>query len=141
MTQIPKIALLAIASLGAATAAIAQDHVVKANIPFDFAVGDTWMPAGEYLLSSPTREVLQVRSADRTKMATIVSSQSYNESRTGGKLVFDKYGNQYFLRHVLCPTVASLNVDVPQGKSEKKAHARSLEANLQNSGETLVAVR
>jgi hypothetical protein len=56
-------------------------------------------------------------------------------------LVFDKYGNQYFLRHVLCPTVASLNVDLAQGKAEKKAHSRSLEANLHNPEETLVAVR
>jgi hypothetical protein len=142
MKRIPTIALLTIASLGTATGAIAQDRAVKANIPFNFTVGDTWMPAGEYVISSPQREILQVRNVDdRSKIATIVDSESYNESTSGGKLVFDKYGNQYFLRHVLCPTVASLNVDLAQGKAEKKAHSRSLEANLHNSEETLVAVR
>ncbi len=141
MKRIPTIALLAIASLGAATSAIAQERVVKADIPFAFTVGDTWMPAGVYTISSPQHAVLQLRNADQTKVATIFSSESYNESSSGGKLVFDRYGNQYFLRHVMCPTVASLNLDVAQGKTEKKVHNRSLEANLHNPEETLVAAR
>ena len=55
--------------------------------------------------------------------------------------MFDKYGDQYFLRHVLCPTISSLNLDVPQGKAEKQARSRSLEAKLHNGEETLVAAK
>lgn len=143
MNRISAIALFAIASLGTCSGAFAQDRALKANIPFDFAVGDTWMPAGEYTISTPYRDTLQFRSADRSKVATIMSTESYNESRGGNsEIVFDRYGNQYFLHQVLCPTVASLNLDVPKGKTEKRAHARALEAssNVQ-SKEVLVAAR
>jgi hypothetical protein len=142
MNRISAMALFAIASLTTCTGAIAQDHVIKANIPFDFAVGDTSLPAGEYTVSTPFRGVLELRSADHSKIVTIMSTESYDESRIGSKLVFDRYGNQYFLHEVLCPTVASLNLDVPKGKSEKSARSRALEANLQNSENVvLVAAR
>ncbi len=119
----------------------AQDHTIKANIPFDFTVGNTWMPAGEYTISSPLREIVEVRSADLTRTAALVSSPSHNESRSGSKLVFDKYGDQYFLRHVLCSSVASLNLDVPQGKAEKEARSHSLEAKGHDGQQTMVAAK
>ena len=137
MNRISAIGLLTIASLATCTGAIAQQ--LKANIPFGFTVGNTWMPAGEYTISSPLRQVVQVRSADLAKIATIVSPQSSNEPGSGSKLVFDKYGDQYFLRRVLSPNFASLNLDVPQGKAEKQARSRSLEAKLHNGAETMVA--
>ena len=139
MNRISAIGLLTIASLATCTGAIAQQ--LKANIPFGFTVGNTWMPAGEYTISSPLRQVVQVRSVDLAKIATIVSSQGYNESRSGSKLVFDKYGDQYFLRRVLSPNFASLNLDVPQGKAEKTARSRSLEAKVHNGEETMVAAK
>jgi hypothetical protein len=141
MNRISSIGLLTIASLATCTGAIAQQPALKANIPFDFRVGDTWMPAGEYTISSPQREIVQLRSADLAKTATIVSSQSSHESDSGSELVFDKYGNQYFLHRVLCPTVSSLNLDVPQGKAEKQARSRSLEAKVHNGEETMVAAK
>jgi hypothetical protein len=139
MNRISAIGLLTIASLATCTGAIAQQ--LKANIPFDFTVGNTWMPAGEYTISSPLHQVVQVRSVDLSKIATIVGSQGYNESSSGNKLVFDKCGDQYFLRHVLSPSIASLNLDVQQGKAEKKARSRSLEAKVHNGEETMVAAK
>ncbi len=139
MNRISAIALLTISSLATCTAAIAQQPTVKANIPFDFTVGNTWMPAGEYRISSPLREVVEVRSADLTRTAEIASSESHIELGSGSKLVFDKYGDQYFLRHVLCPSVASLNLDIPQGKAEK--NARSLEAKRHSGEQTMVAAK
>ena len=141
MNRVSAIALLTISSLATCTAAIAQQSTIKANIPFDFTVGNTWMPAGEYTISSPFQHIVQLRSADNARTAEIVSTQGYNESRSGSKLVFDKYGDQYFLRHVLCPSVASLNLDVPQGKAEKNARSHSLEAKGRNGEQTMVAAK
>ena len=139
MNRISAVTLLAIASLATCGTAIAQGSNIKANIPFDFTVGNTWMPAGEYRISSPFREVVEVRSADLTRTAEIVSSESHMELGSGSKLVFDKYGDQYFLRHVLCPSVASLNLDIPQGKAEK--NTRSLEAKRHSGEQTMVAAK
>jgi hypothetical protein len=139
MNRISAITLLTLASVATCTGAIAQDPSLKANIPFDFTVGNTWMPAGEYTISSPTREVLTLKSAQH--IVSIVTSQSYNESASGSKLVFDKYGDQYFLHEVLCPSVASLNLDVAPSKAEKKAHERAIEAKLPGDAQTMVAAR
>jgi hypothetical protein len=141
MKRISALALFTIASMATCTGAIAQQPAIKANIPFDFTVGETWMPAGEYTISSPTREVIQVRSADLAKIATIVSIASSHESGSGSQLVFDKYGDQYFLHRVLCPTVTSLNLDLPPGKAEKQVRSRSLEAKLHHGEQTLVAAK
>jgi hypothetical protein len=138
MNRISGIALLSFASLATCTGAIGQEHVVRANIPFDFVVGETWMPAGVYTISS-SEEFLWLQSADSRKSVAVISTEGYHDSRSGGNLVFDKYNNQYFLRHIVCPTLSSLNRDLPQGKVEKRA--RSLEANLHGPEKTLVAAR
>lgn len=141
MNRISAIAMLSFASLATCTGAIAQDQAIQANIPFNFAIGDTWMPAGVYTISSPMQGVVSLRSADSTKFVEVVSNKGYMESPSGSELVFDRYDNQYFLRHVVCPILASLNRDIPQGKAEKQAHARSLEANRHTPETTLVAAR
>jgi len=140
-TTVVAFAVCLLASLAVVGTVSAQDRTIKANIPFDFTVGNTWMPAGEYTISSPFPHIVQLRSADNAKTAEIVSTQGYNESRSGSKLVFDKYGDQYFLRHVLCPSVASLNLDVPQGKAEKNVRSHSLEAKGRNGEQTMVAAK
>ena len=119
MKRISALALLTIASVATCTGAIGQQSVIKANIPFDFTVGDTWMPAGEYTITSPFEEVLLLRSGGHS--ASIVTSKDYAESESGSKLVFDRYGNQYFLHEVLCPKVTSLNLEVAASKAEKSA--------------------
>jgi hypothetical protein len=141
MKRIPAIGLLTIAWLATCTGAIAQQPTLKANIPFNFTVGNTWMPAGEYTISSPLRHIVQLRSADLAKIATVASSQSFSEPGSGSKLVFDRYGDQYFLHQVLCPSVSSLNLDVPQGRAEKSARSRYLEAKLHSGEPTLVAAK
>jgi hypothetical protein len=142
MNRITAISLLTLGSLASCAGAMAQQPAMKADIPFGFAVGNTWLPAGEYTISSPLRHLIEFQSADHANMATVVSAESHQESNSGSKLVFEKYGNQYFLHRVLCPTVSQMNLDVASGKMEKAAHKRSLEArNPDNGQETLVAAR
>src|SRR3974390_2089805 len=126
MNRISAIALLTLASVATCTGAIAQQPELKANIPFDFTVGNTWMPAGEYTITTPTQMVLQFRSAGH--VASIVGIESHYESNAGRRLVFDKYGDQYFLHKVVCPKASSLNLDIAASKTERKARERELEA-------------
>jgi len=136
MNRISAIALLAIASVATCADAIAQQPGLIANIPFAFTVGNTWMPAGEYTITSPSNDVLELKSASH--IALVAGSQSYNQSRSGGKLVFDKYDDQYFLHEVLCPDPASLNLKVPASKTEKRARDRAIEARGPISGDQIM---
>jgi hypothetical protein len=139
MKRITALALFAIAALATSTGAFAQQPGMKANIPFDFTVGNTWLPAGEYTISSPLQSVIAVRNADRTSAATVVSNHSNYEAGKGSKLVFLKYGDRYFLHRVLCSSNSAMNLDITSGKAEKEA--RLQEAKLHTSQEVLVAAR
>jgi hypothetical protein len=113
---------------------------LRANIPFDFTVGNTWMPAGEYTISSPTHDVLELQSGSH--IASVVSIQSGAESNSGSELVFDRYDDQYFLHQVLCPKLVSLNLQIPSSRSEKRVRERAIEAKGPVSGnQIMVAAR
>lgn len=139
MKRINAIALFTIATLAAATGLVAQELAVKANIPFNFTVGDTSMPAGEYTISRPDSNIVKIQSADRNHVAFVVSSHSYQEAGATGKAVFDKYGDYYFLRRILSPTNTTLNLEIPSGKAEKRVRAQ--QARLQTGDKILVAAR
>jgi hypothetical protein len=139
MKRMSAVALLAISSLFAAKGMPAQQHDLKVNIPFAFTVGDTWMPAGEYKVSSPNHSEIRLKNVATGAVGEIVSLPSNHASDSGSELVFDRYGDRYFLHRVLCPGDLALNVDIAQGKAEKRA--RTTEAGLPYRGETLVAAR
>ncbi len=140
MNRISATTLLAIASVASCTGAIAQQPALRANIPFDFTVGNTWMPAGEYTITSPTHDVLELKSGSH--IASVVSIQSGAESNSGSELVFDRYDDQYFLHQVLCPNRVSLNLQIPSSKAEKRARERAMEAKGPVSGnQIMVAAR
>lgn len=140
MNRISAIGILALASVAACTGAIAQQLQLKANIPFDFTVDNTWMPSGEYTITSPTYGVLELRSGSH--IALVTSIQSNNESNAGSEVVFHKYDDQYFLHEVLCPNLVSLNLQIAASKAEKKARERAIEAKGPvNGDQIMVAAR
>jgi hypothetical protein len=139
MKRTSAIALLTFVTLAVATKLVAQEPAVKANIPFNFTVGDKSMPAGEYTISSPDRHLIEIKSTGGQNIELVVATQSFHESSAGSQLVFDKYGDYYFLHRILCPKISSLNLDVALGKLEKEVRTR--EAKLQTGKETLVAAR
>jgi len=113
------IALFAASTLGVAARAVAQAPAVEATVPFEFAVGGKLLPADTYTITSSTSGVIMIRAADSHFWAETTAVQTNQQSSRGGALVFDKYGDKYFLHEVLDPNVAGLNVDVPKSKLEK----------------------
>jgi len=120
MKRIPAITLLALSTLGAAARAVAQEPAVQATVPFEFTVGGKLLPADTYTITSSESGVIMIRAADDHFWAITTASHSNQESARGSELVFDKYGDKYFLHEVMCPKVAGLNVDVPKSKLEKR---------------------
>lgn len=133
------IALLSVALLSATTGVLAQERAVMANVPFKFMVGTKLLPAGKYTISSPLSGVVQIKSADGQIASRLVAVQSYHESNGGTELIFNRYGDRYFLHRILCPSTSRLNLDVPSSKSERKSRMR--EVKLQGDEQTLVAAR
>src|SRR5664279_4360068 len=137
MKRIAAIALFTVAALGTATGALAQQPALRVTVPFDFTVGNKLLPAGQYSIHSSMPGIMVVQSTDNRYNTAIVTTHGNGESSDGSKVVFDVYGNQYFLHRILCPTFQSMNVDLPTSKLEKRV--RSREAMLARGEQTLLA--
>ena len=86
-----------------AACASAQSVNVKANVPFDFTVAKSILPAGEYSIQSlvsATGSVLAIRGdAGKNMLASANTAETLNPS-ANSRLVFHKYGDQYFLSQI-----------------------------------------
>jgi hypothetical protein len=139
MKRICEISLFTIVTLAASTGLVAQQTGVKADVPFNFTLGERSMPAGEYTISSSDWPVVKIQNADKRYVELVISSRSYREPAVRPQLIFDKCWEFYFLRLVLSPTSTSLDLDIASGKVEKRVRTR--EAKLQTEKEILVAAR
>jgi hypothetical protein len=83
-----------------------SDDLFAVDVPFDFVVSDTKLPAGKYKL----RRIISTSSADQL---LIQNAEALVDLRTGitrpnraseiqrkSKLVFNRYGGEYFLSQV-----------------------------------------
>ena len=94
-----------------------------ADIPFQFQVGNTTLPAGEYsVAASSTGETLRISSRTSNNSVFRLSSPVVqNGPISKGKLVFRKYGDEYFLAEVW-------SVGLPNGRRlAKSGRERALE--------------
>lgn len=119
----------------------AQDHVAKATVPFGFSVGDKWVPAGTYTITSDNYrpETIYVRDKDG-KIIVMALTYSDSERSGGGKLVFTKYGDQYFLHEVLC-SACGMNVALPGSKHEKVAREHLRADGFSSASEVYLALK
>jgi hypothetical protein len=97
------LALIGMGVLLATASAYAQTGLVKASIPFNFIVEKATLPAGQYSIHglSAASRVMTIQSADHkfTKMVLPNSCESRDAAKTT-RLVFHRYGDQYFLAEV-----------------------------------------
>ena len=123
----------ALISMGSACA---HAQSPRFTVPFDFTVGNQVFPAGTYRVSyDATKTAILIRSRDERFHAFTTTYPA--DPSSGGKVVFTKYGNQYFLHEVLCSAL-SMNVEIPKSTREKQA--RIQEAQLPPT-QTVAALR
>lgn len=94
-TTIGLIALLAVS-------AVADDSIqMKGRVPFGFTVDRTAMSAGVYSVSciSMTDGVIVIRGGTQS-IVLMTGGGRLSRTQTQAKFVFNRYGNQYFLREV-----------------------------------------
>ena len=75
---------------------------VEVNIPFNFAAGKTMLKAGAYSIKRISGNTLVIRSANgkTTVLMNAPLTIGSRDSKAGERLVFNKYGDQYFLSQV-----------------------------------------
>jgi hypothetical protein len=112
----------------------AQDPTTrsKVTVPFGFEVGSAHLAAGTYILSNPQAPILAVQGAKHSALAMSSHETDPSPARTS-KVVFDRIGDQYFLREVWSEGKAE-HLLCPESKEE-----RSIERMERNSDRASVA--
>lgn len=138
MKRITATTLLTLLGIFAVGNSLAQSHEVRASVPFAFTAGNKILPAGDYSITPVSEGTIQIRNRDNGIAVLALAHANSNLSKNGAELVFDKYADQYFLRHILSNSDA-MNMDLPATKSESQA--RMQEARVQNASQVLIAAK
>jgi hypothetical protein len=109
----------------------AQAQVVgdlEANIPFQFHVGNTKLPAGEYrvhVLDDSDLTLMEISSVDGSTSALFqVQEVDANTTPSKSELIFNKYGDQYFLAQLFDEGEPS-GSQVPESRYEKRVSQKA----------------
>ena len=114
----------------------AQSIMLKADIPFDFVVGDKRLSSGEYHVKSLDQVTMQIQSKDARSTAIVLTTgmQAAKISDVG-KLIFNRYGDQYFLSKIWAPSSDS-------GRELQKSRLeREVAQRLSEGGTTVIAAK
>jgi hypothetical protein len=92
--------VMSVLSVSTASAQTNSAQQVTADIPFTFHVGNKNLPAGQYTVRcinpSSDLKVLQLRSTDGKSTVLLQTSSIVGRMNKDAKLVFNRYGNQYY---------------------------------------------
>jgi hypothetical protein len=78
--------------------AFAQGGEMRVNVPFAFHNGSQVLPAGVYTVSIQSQHMIMLRGYSRSGFVT--ANPESGRAAAKGKLIFQRYGNEYFLREV-----------------------------------------
>jgi hypothetical protein len=114
------VALSFVVSLMAPTFAYAFTVRIRAEIPFDFQVGSKRLPKGEYVIESVNDAgTLTIRNAKKGKAVTFMTVRGKMMDKPKSRLVFHRYGDQYFLARVWDGSSDTI-LKLDKSKTEKK---------------------
>lgn len=99
----------------------AQTVDLRANIPFEFRVGQTELPAGEYVIHHQTPGVLIMRdqSGHNAALIPFTVSEFRPPKLQNGELEFNRYGETYFLAKLWAPG-SQTGVALPKSPRERE---------------------
>jgi hypothetical protein len=93
--------LLGILMLGSTVHAQRKEQIIKANIPFDFVVGNETFPAGRYSVALIGPVFLELRNSEgQTLTSVLTQSVQALAEPAQPKLRFDSQGGQHVLTQI-----------------------------------------
>lgn len=92
---------------------------VKVDIPFAFQVGSQHMPAGRYDVDLKSPAVILLRGPSNASRFISMHSAERNLASNNASMVFDVYGNKYFL-HQIWTVGDTLGRECAKSRAEKE---------------------
>jgi hypothetical protein len=123
---------LMIGSLASTPSASAQSTIAKVDIPFAFQTETQTLPAGTYRIDRESQHLIRLEGPGQTSGFVLMHDATKTKASDHGTLVFDRYGDKYFLRQIW----TSGN---PDGLECSKSHAEKV-ALVAQSKQTATSV-
>ena len=99
--QIWRLVTLLTALLAASSAAGQTDTIT--DIPFAFTVANQTLPPGRYTATQITSTLLRIFNSHNRVVVVLTTGVDNKEPEGMGKMVFHRYGDDYFLSEVWVP--------------------------------------
>src|ERR1043165_1835680 len=111
------------------------------TIPFEFTAANNTLPAGDYVVRlEDSRSALKIQKSDRSTAEFVLINSVYGRDlQNQSKLVFHRYGSQYFLAQVWI--VGSSNGEELRQSTQERGIRRELAALRQKPQRIEIAVR
>jgi hypothetical protein len=107
------------------SAPLSAQTIAGVTVPFDFTVGQTQMSAGTYEINPLAHDAIVIRDTKAAKSAlSVVRSEQSRDSDSTTKLVFNRYGDKYFLSQVSRGFGGGV-MQLPTSKLEKEVRIAS----------------
>jgi hypothetical protein len=108
-------------------------HTLEVDVPFQFHAGNTELPPGKYsirTLDMSDLSFMEITSADHSTSALFeVHETDASSAPAKSELIFNKYGNRYFLAKLFEEGNPS-GSDVVESNDEKKLSQAATEAQI-----------
>jgi hypothetical protein len=103
---------------------MSQAQTTLANVPFAFNLEKGTMPAGNYMIYPVSSQALALRNLETGQTRLVIAAGRVQASRVQPpKMVFDKCGNQYFLRQIW--NGRDVGIEFPKSRTEKELNLAS----------------
>jgi len=79
---------------------VIKTPLFRADVPFAFMAAGVHLPTGSYIVSHVDPSLILIETRDGKARALVYVAIENSKSSTPTKLVFNKYGDQYFLAQV-----------------------------------------
>lgn len=114
-------------------------RAVLVNIPFGFDAGTKHMEPGKYTITKDLNDFVWIKNGSSTAILMTRDEQG-SRATEKAKLVFDRYGDRYFLRQVWLSPEDTAYLQCPESKTEKQAKESELAQNQKNASNVDVAM-
>jgi hypothetical protein len=115
------VSIIVVSLMTIATHAQTDSLKLRVHVPFPFTVENTTFAAGEYEITQPARSVLELRNLQSQAAAFehVEAAHSQKEANGRMRLIFHRYGSEYFLATVSDGSWQS-TYDLRPSKEEKQ---------------------
>ena len=109
------------ALLGTSSLSAQSSHMLIATVPFDFAVNNQHLASGTYTVTiNNALSTLLIRGEENgSAMYTLTNATEPGKVPDRGKLIFNRYGDRYFLSQVWYPE-GTQGRGLPASKAEQE---------------------